>query len=71
MLLYLKADGQRSKKYALEAFYLICQCHALLSKQGAFHCIWNRFAKSQHGIRGNIPLDLALEHYNRMLKNVI
>ena len=71
MLLYLKADGARSRKYALEAFYLICQFYSLLSERGAFRIIWNRFLKSSDGLGGNIPLDLALEHCNRMMKQVL
>eukprot|EP00794_Sanderia_malayensis_P021150 gene21150-23228_t len=70
MLLYLRADGARSKKYALEGLYLMCQCYALLSERGAHNCIWNRFVKKRKGIGGNIPLDLAMEHYNHMLKNI-
>lgn len=70
-LLYLKADGRRSSKYALECMYLICQRYYLLSEQAAHRLVWNRFAKNKHGLGGNIPLDLALEHFNRILKNVI
>ncbi len=71
MLLYLRADGGRSRKYALEAFYLLCQCYALLSERGAHQLIWNRFAKTRRGVGGNIPLDLSMEHYNGMLKNIL
>ncbi|XP_065071471.1 uncharacterized protein LOC135696119 [Rhopilema esculentum] len=71
VLLYLKADGKRSCKYSLEAFYLICQAYCLLSPCAAYNLIWNRFAKNQNGYGGNIPLDLALEQYNRILKNVL
>ncbi len=70
-LLYMKADGRRSSKYALESMYLICQRYYLLSEQAAHRRVWNRFAKNKNGCGGNIPLDLALEHFNRILKNVI
>ena len=70
MLPYLKQDGARSRKYALEAFYLLCQVHVLLSPCDSHRLIWNRFHKSKFGIGGNIPLDLALEHYNNTLKNI-
>eukprot|EP00794_Sanderia_malayensis_P008410 gene8410-9308_t len=70
MLLYLKADGPSSTKYSLEGFYLLCQYYSLLSKKGAFNLKWNRFFKSSNGKDGNIPLDLALEHFNGMLKNI-
>ncbi|XP_065062180.1 uncharacterized protein LOC135689010 [Rhopilema esculentum] len=71
MLLYLKEDGRGSTKYALEAFYLISQANCLLSERAAFRMVWNRFSKTKHGWGGNIPLDLALEHLNRLLKNVL
>ena len=71
ILLYLKSDGKRSSKYSLEAFYLISQYYALLSERHAHRLIWNRFAKSLNGLGGNIPLDLALEHLNRLLKNCL
>ena len=71
MLLHLKNNGTRSKKYALEAFYMMCQCYCLLSERGAHRLIWNRFIKNFGGLGGNIPLDLGLEHLNRLLKNVL
>ena len=71
MLLYLKADGKRSSKYSLEAFYMICQYYALLSERHAHRLIWNRFAKNGSGLGGNIPLDLALEHLNLVLKSCL
>ena len=70
MLLYLKADGAGSRKYALESFYLICQNYSLLSEKAAFDLRWNRFYKSRNGSGGNIPLDLAMELYNNLLKNI-
>ena len=71
ILPYLQNDGQRSRKYALEALYLICQIEALLSPQDAHSIIWNRFHKAKSGYGGNIPLDLMLEHYNNFMKNVV
>ena len=60
-----------SKKYALEAFFLLCQINSLLSPQAAHRLIWNRFYKLKPGRGGNIPLDLALEHFNRLIKILI
>ncbi len=71
MLPYLKQDGDSSRKYALEALYLLCQVYAILSPRDAHRLIWNRFSKNKSGHGGNIPLDLALEHYNNLLKNVV
>lgn len=70
-LMFLKGDSQRSRKYALEGLTIMCQIYALLSPRDAHRLIWNRSVKSKDGMSGNIPLDLALEHYNRVLKQVI
>ena len=43
MLAYLIKDGASSRKYALEAFYLLCQTNSLLSPQASHRLIWNRF----------------------------
>ena len=71
MLPYLKEDGASSRKYALEAFYLLLQVNCLLSPQSAHRLTWNRFYKLKPGPDGNTPLDLALEHFNRLIKIVI
>eukprot|EP00794_Sanderia_malayensis_P013122 gene13122-14470_t len=71
MLPYLKHDGMRSRQYALEALYIFCQIYAILSPQDAHKLIWNRFHKSKLGHGGNIPLDLALEHYNNLLQTIV
>lgn len=71
MLQYLRHDGVGSRKYALEALYMQCQVNALLSPRAAHRLIWNRFFKSKFGSGGNIPLDLALEHFNRIVKTLI
>lgn len=39
MMLYLKVDGRRSSKYALECMYLLCQAQCLLSEQAAHRLI--------------------------------
>ena len=71
IILYLKADGVSSRKYALEALYVLWQYYALLSPRAAERMIWNRFYKSKSGLGGNYPLDLALEHYNAILKTAL
>lgn len=70
-LMFLKGDGQRSCKYALEGLNIMCQIYALLSPRDAHRLIWNRSVKAKSGMGGNIPLDLALEHFNRVLKQLI
>ena len=71
MLLFLKQHGASSRKYSLEALYLQCQINALLSPRAAHKLIWNRFSKSKCNVGGNIPLDLALEHFNRIIKTLM
>ena len=71
MLLYLKEDGASSRKYALEALYLQCQVNPLLTHRAAHRLVWNRFLKTKYGTGGNIPLDLALEHFNKLVKALI
>ena len=68
ILPYLKADGSSSRKYALEGFHFLSQVLSLLSPRDAHRLIWNRSVKNKLGPGGNIPLDLALEHYIRLLK---
>ncbi len=71
MLPYLRMDGPASRKYALEGLYLIVQESALLSQRDAHRLIWNRFHKAKSGMGGNIPLDMALEHYNLLIKTIL
>ena len=68
LLLYLKADGDSSRKYCLEALYFLCQINCLLSQREAYRLVWNRSVKMKTGLGGNIPIDLAMEHYIRIVK---
>lgn len=67
-LLHLR-HSKRSTKYALEALYMMFQANALLSPKAAHDLIWNRSVKLRRG--GNIPLDLQLEFFNRLLKDAV
>ena len=67
-LLYLKADGSSSRKYCLEGLYLLFQIKCLMSPREAYCLIWNRSVKRKNGLGGNIPLDLAMEHFIRIVK---
>ena len=69
-LLYLKHHGA-SSKYALEALYLMFQINTLLSPRSSHRLMWNRFVKNKQGPGGNIPLDLQLEFYNKLVKEAI
>ena len=67
-LLYLKADGASSRKYCLEGLYLLCQINCFLSPRESYRLVWNRSVKRKSGLGGNIPIDLAMEHYIRIVK---
>lgn len=47
---------------------MLLQYYVILSPRDAERMIWNRAHKNKESHGGNIPLDLALEHYNRVLK---
>eukprot|EP00794_Sanderia_malayensis_P012437 gene12437-13723_t len=68
---YLRNDGKGSSKYALEAFFMMCQVNALLTPKAAHELKWNRFCKNKNGQGGNIPLELALEHHNKLIKTLM
>lgn len=68
LLLHLRADGKGSAKYALEALYYILQTISLLSPRQAYRLKWNCSVKGKYT---NVPLDLHLEHDNRMVKEAI
>ncbi|XP_068670229.1 uncharacterized protein [Montipora foliosa] len=67
---YLRNDPG-STKYALEALGMIFQVYALLSPKHAHELVWNRTVLLKSGLGHNIPLDLLLEFFNRLLKEVI
>ena len=69
-LIHVRND-KRSTKYALEALYLMFQVHALLSLKAAHELIWNRSVKLRKCRGGNIPLDLQLELFNKLLKDAV
>lgn len=66
---YLRNDGG-STKYALEALGMMFQIYGLLSPKHSHELIWNRTALLRSGLGNNIPLDLLLEFFNRLLKEV-
>ena len=68
LLMHFRADNKGSTKYALEALYLIFQLTSLLSPRQSYRLMWNRSVK---GTSTNVPLDLDLEHDNRMIKEAI
>ena len=70
-LLHFKQDGSGSTKYALEALFHMFQIIALLSPREAERIKWNRTVNN-HGRSGcNVAMDLALEHGNHLIKDMI
>ena len=69
-LLHHRTESSRSK-YAIEAFHLLAQINALLSPRLAHELIWNRTVNVNGGAGNNIPMDLHLEHLNRVFKDNI
>ena len=47
------------------------QVYSLLTHKAAHELVWNRLAKLRNCLGGNIPLDLLLEFYNRLLKDAV
>lgn len=70
-LLHFKQDGSGSTKYALEALYHLFQVLALLSPREAERLKWNRTVNIQGGDGNNVAMDVALEHDNHVLKDII
>lgn len=70
-LLHFKQDGTGSTKYALEALYHLFQLSALLSPREAERMKWNRTVNNQGSPGCNVAMDLALEHDNHLLKDMI
>ena len=68
-LLLFKAS--QKKKYAIEAFTLLCQFHFVFSERMKQQLIWSRTV-NVHGNPGkNVPMDLHMEHLNRDCKTAI
>ena len=67
LLLHFKNDPG-STKYALEALYYTLQVHSILTPRQAYRLMWNRSVK---GGQSNVPLDLDLEHDNKILKEQV
>ena len=71
MMLYCRADGHHSNKYALECLYQAFCVNALLSPRDCERFVWNRSVNNKGGRGKNIPLDLEVEHSNLFNKAAI
>ena len=71
IMLYCKADGSHSTKYALECIYQFFLVYAVLSPRDSERFIWNRSVNNACKKGTNIPLDLDVEHSNNFIKQAI
>lgn len=68
-MLHFKVDGR--VKYAVEAINILAQVNGLLPPAMGHQLIWNRTCNLTGGAGKNIPLDLQMEHLNRVFKENI
>ena len=66
LLLHFKQSGHI--KYAYEAFRLLAHVNVTFTPKQAFEATWNRVCSTHNGAGSNIPLDLHMEHLNRVFK---
>ena len=69
MLLYFRHFNHY--KYALEAFHTLALVNLVAPPHVQQQIIWSRVVNSRGGAGNNIPVDLHMEHLNRLLKNMI
>ena len=68
-LLFLHTYGR--VKYAYAVLLFLAKFHAILPSGMAFELIHNRFCNVSGKAGGNIPLDLRMEHLNKLLKTAL
>ena len=71
LLLYCRADGTHSTKYALECLYQSFLTNALLTPRDSECFTWNRTVNTNGGVGNNIAMDLEVEHSNNFDKQGI
>ena len=71
IMLYCKADGSHSTKYALECLYQFFLIYALLSPRDSERFTWNRTVNNTGKKGTNIPIDEDTEHRNNFIKQGI
>eukprot|EP00794_Sanderia_malayensis_P001821 gene1821-2045_t len=70
-ILHEKMHGLHKELDAQPAADKADDVKCLLSPKDAHRLVWNRFHKGSFAQGGNIPLDLALEHYNNIMKSIV
>lgn len=68
-LLFLHTYGR--VKYAYVVLLFLAKFHAILPSGMAFELIHSRFFNVSGKAGGNIPLDLRMEHLNKLLKTAL
>ena len=58
-------------KYALEGFYTLAQIHILGSQRLKNQIMYSRVVNTRGGCGNNLPVDLQMEQFNRILKYAI
>ena len=71
IMLYCRADGSHSTKYALECLYQFFLVRGLLSQRDSERFVWNRSVNNSGKKGANIPLDEDTEHDNNAIKQGI
>lgn len=71
MLLYCRADGHSSNKYALECLFQSFCADSLLSPRDRERFVWNRSVNNRGGRGNNIPHDLEVGHSNLFNKGAV
>lgn len=69
MLLYFRHFHHY--KYALEAFHTLALVEVVAPPHIRQQIVWSRVVNSRGGAGNNIPVDLHMEHLNRLLKDMI
>ena len=71
IMLYCKANGSYSIKYALECLTQFFFVFALLSQRDSKQFVWNRSANNSGKKAANIPIDEDTEHESNAIKQGI
>ena len=69
MLLYFRHFHHY--KYALEAFHTLALVELIAPPHVKQQIVWSRVVNSRGGVGNNIPVDLHMEHLNRLLQSHI
>lgn len=69
MLLYFRHFHHY--KYALEAFHTLALVELVATPHVRQQIVWSRVVNNRGGAGNNIPVDLHMEHLNRLLKDMI